>query len=396
MLLFRFSGVCISALIKKFIFTISIIFLNSFIFASKNGSLFQYKTINGIEWKSFGEPKINPMYEGSIENNKPNGEGKLTYSNRNYFKGFWKDGKLHGEGAFFWSDGKKYKGLFKNGIPKGRGTYYYENGSKKSGKWEDTRQNFLWEKKASDTLLVRNKKKGVLSYRKENARWGWFDYGDEGKDGKYIGEIENLKPNGYGTFTYGIGKWKGDKYEGMWKNGSFDGQGTLIRKNGEKFTGEWKNNNLWNISKYSKFGKILRKYVNGKEIPIKYKILMKKKKLTYKKEKGILFMYTPRSLWEGMGKKWYFSGDEKKHGKYEGEILNGLPNGQGIYSWFNVNKYIGEFKNGMFHGQGTFYSLPSGIKIVGEFRKDKEWNALQKDGKGKIIGNFVNGELRKK
>ena len=242
---------------------------------------------------------------------------------------------------------------------------------------------------------MEKKKKGVLSYRKENARWGWFEYGDEGKDGKYIGEIENLKPNGYGTFTYGIGKWQGDKYEGMWKNGSFNGQGSLIRKNGEKYTGEWKNNNLWNISKYSKYGKILRKYSNGIEIPIKNKILNEKKDYTYKKEKGILFMYTPRSHWAEMGKKWNFTGNEKKHGKYEGEIINGLPNGQGIYSWFNVNKYIGEFKNGMFHGKGTFYSLPSKIKIIGEFRKDKEWNAIQEDSEGNIIGKFVNGELRR-
>ena len=395
MLIFRFSGIYSSSLIKKIFFTITIIFLNSFVFASKIGLLFQHKTINGIEWKSYGVLKINPKFEGSIVNNKPDGNGKLTYSNGNYFEGFWKGGKLHGEGTFFWSDGRIYKGLFNNGIPKGRGTYFNLDGSKKSGKWEENRQNFLWENKPFDFGELGKKKKGVLSYRKENARWGWFDYGDEGKDGKYIGEIDNLKPNGYGEFTYGIGKWEGDKYEGMWKNGAFNGQGSLIRKNGEIFIGEWKNNNLWNISKYSKFGKILRKYVNGIEIPIKNKI-SKKKKHTYKKEKGILFLYTPRSRWEGMGKKWHFSGDEKKHGKYEGEIINGLPNGQGIYSWFNVNKYIGEFKNGMFHGKGTYYSLPSKIKIIGVFRKDKEWNAIQKDSKGNIIGKFVNGEFRKK
>ena len=35
----------------------------------------------------------------------------------------------------------------------------------------------------------------ALSYRKENARWGWYDYGKEEKDGKYVGEIKNLKPD---------------------------------------------------------------------------------------------------------------------------------------------------------------------------------------------------------
>ena len=90
MLLFRFSEIYISALIKIIFFTITIIFLNSFVFANKIGLLFQHKTNNGTEWKTFGAPNINPKFEGNIENNKPNGKGKLTYSNGNYFEGFWK------------------------------------------------------------------------------------------------------------------------------------------------------------------------------------------------------------------------------------------------------------------------------------------------------------------
>ena len=27
----------------------------------------------------------------------------------------------------------------------------------------------------------------ALSYRKENAIWGWYDYGNEEEDGKYFG-----------------------------------------------------------------------------------------------------------------------------------------------------------------------------------------------------------------
>ena len=44
---------------------------------------------------------------------------------------------------------------------------------------------------------------GSLSYRKENGRWGWYDYGKEEKDGKYMREIKNLKPDGSVTYTYG-------------------------------------------------------------------------------------------------------------------------------------------------------------------------------------------------
>ena len=84
-----------------------------------------------------------------------------------------------------------------------------------------------------------------------------------------------MKPNGFGTFTYGKGPWRGDKYKGMWKDGKFNREGTLTRKNGERFEGLWIENNVWNISKYNKLGKILRKYENGLEVPIKSKIKIK-------------------------------------------------------------------------------------------------------------------------
>ena len=36
---------------------------------------------------------------------------------------------------------------------------------------------------------------GVLFLRNENEEYKWFQDGDEDKDGKYVGEIENMKPN---------------------------------------------------------------------------------------------------------------------------------------------------------------------------------------------------------
>ncbi|SVC48835.1 uncharacterized protein METZ01_LOCUS301689, partial [marine metagenome] len=48
---------------------------------------------------------------------------------------------------------------------------------------------------------VKNKQEGVLYGRSVNGKWGWYRYGDEEKDGKYVGEIVNGKPNGQGTFT---------------------------------------------------------------------------------------------------------------------------------------------------------------------------------------------------
>ena len=49
----------------------------------------------------------------------------------------------------------------------------------------------------------------------------------------------------------------------------------------------------------------------------------------------------------------------------------------------------------MFDGQGTYYSYPSEVRVVGEFRRDKEWNTLRYDKDGKIIEKIVRGKLKK-
>ena len=129
------------------------------IFAIKNGILYRHKILDIFEWKSFGDPKINPKYEGNFLNFEPDGFGKLIYPNGNNFEGFWKGGKIHGKGTFFWSDGRKYVGFFQNGEPIGKGTYIYKDGSKESGKWEYSKQKFFWETKSSS--LVEEKKEDL-------------------------------------------------------------------------------------------------------------------------------------------------------------------------------------------------------------------------------------------
>ena len=46
-----------------------------------------------------------------------------------------------------------------------------------------------------------------------------------------------VKKHGQGTFTYGKGKWEGDKYEGEFKVGYRNGQGTYTWSNGDKYVG---------------------------------------------------------------------------------------------------------------------------------------------------------------
>ena len=59
---------------------------------------------------------------------------------------------------------------------------------------------------------------------------------------------------------------RGGKYEGEYKDGKRNGQGTYTYSDGEKYVGKWKNGKPWNGTEYDKDGKITKKYVNGKQI----------------------------------------------------------------------------------------------------------------------------------
>ncbi len=77
---------------------------------------------------------------------------------------------------------------------------------------------------------------------------------------------------------------------------------------------------------------------------------------------------------------------------YVGEVSNGLPNGQGTFTWLDGAKYVGEFKDGKANGQGTF-TFPDGGKYVGEFKDDKyhgQGTFTWLDG-GKYVGEWGNG-----
>ena len=111
---------------------------------------------------------------------------------------------------------------------------------------------------------------------------GYFGNGDEDKDRKYVGEIENGLPNGQGTYTWSdgrkcVGEYKdgkpngqgiftdpnGTMYVGKYKDGKKHGQGTYTLPDGYKSVGEWRVNQIWNIIKYDKDGNIIVKWVNG-------------------------------------------------------------------------------------------------------------------------------------
>ena len=50
---------------------ISILLLSSPVIGQETNVLYQYETSSGLVWKTFGNEKLQPKYEGKITNMKP-------------------------------------------------------------------------------------------------------------------------------------------------------------------------------------------------------------------------------------------------------------------------------------------------------------------------------------
>ena len=120
--------------------------------------------------------------------------------------------------------------------------------------------------------------------------------------------------------------------------------------------------------------------------------LVGEKPIVVKKKKGILFRDTPYTKFFEGGEKWIKFGDEETQVKFEGEIVDGVPNGEGTENFPNGQKYFGEFKDGLPNGQGM-KTFPDGKKYMGEFKdglKNGQGTFTYLDGE-KYVGEFKDG-----
>ena len=173
---------------------------------------------SGIEYRRgvglFGKWRRKPgeTYVGERKDGKYHGQGTLTYSYddqyRGEFKGEFKDGEYHGQGTLTYHNGSVYVGRFNVGNRNGQGTFTSPDGEKYVGEWNE---------------------KGV---REKSFQ-------------------------GTGTFP------DGSKYIGEFKDGEYHGQGTYTWSNGRKYVGEYKNGSKWKGEFYHEEGHIIKKFVNG-------------------------------------------------------------------------------------------------------------------------------------
>ena len=64
---------------KHLLIILSFLLLSSPVIGQETGVLYLYETSSGIQWKTFGNEKVQPKYKGEIKNGIMDGLGVLTY-----------------------------------------------------------------------------------------------------------------------------------------------------------------------------------------------------------------------------------------------------------------------------------------------------------------------------
>lgn len=248
-------------------------------------------------------------------------------------------------------------------------------------------------------LLTYNSDNDIIQRDSLEAYYGALRKKDVKKvsDGKYVGEFEKKKMQGFGVLVKSNEIFAGNfsnsqpngyldwyvggklRYKGNWLNGSFDGEGTLYKENNETVTGIWKN------------GKIHEKMMEfSNEIGDYYGYIKDGKP----SRRGIL-KYKDGSVYDGEWKNGKYDGEgvfSCLEYTYKGNFLNNYPNGNGSILFYDYSSYVGSWKDGMANGQGVM-KFSNGDVYNGEWLSNEfNGNGTYMFSTGDIyIGGFANG-----
>jgi len=144
----------------------------------------------------------------------------------------------------------------------------------------------------------------------------------------YEGEMFGYMKQGRGKLTYPDGKY----YDGEWKVGRINGQGTLYNRDGSViYEGQWKN------EKYHGKGVLYNPHQR-------------------------LYFDEPSSQLLKLSKR-----RDQAWAKYEGNFQDGMWEGSGDLSFKNGDRYIGDFKKDKIEGRGIFVGI-SGKIVEGAWK----------------------------
>lgn len=213
------------------------------------------------------------------------------------------------------------------------------------------------------------KGKYVYSNSKYSLRYYEGDFRDGQKNGngtyydnyngsiqeKYTGDFKKDKYHGKGKLKSIVGEYEGEFYLGL-----RHGKGTLKSIVGWTFEGEFKyNEKFFGTFTFKDNSKYIGEFVGDK----------RNGQGKYYDKNGTLkfegrFRNSKPINNSTKGKKTY------EIGVYEGEFVNGLADGYGVFTMKDGSIYKGTFKNDKAHGFGVM-TAPNGMKYEGQFKDDK-------------------------
>ena len=158
------------------------------------------------------EYKDGAVYEGSWQNGKKHGIGRMNYENGDVYSGQWKNAMRHGKGQLDLANRDRYIGYFRNDMMQDKkGTYIVANGSKYEGGF------------------VKNQRCGNGTFTSED-------------DGKRVscGQWKDDKLHGKGYREYS----NGDKYYGYFKESQRNGEGEMLFASSALYAGQWREDGM--------------------------------------------------------------------------------------------------------------------------------------------------------
>lgn len=277
---------------------------------------------------------------GSCEGGFAQGKGTLTYTNK-------------GKETY------TYRGLTKNGEPYSSGLFVSPSGLSYTGQFK-----FL-PIQPSNKSRVQYHGKGALTYRNGDVCTGTFNMDKligsgkcELKNGiKYVGMFKDGKYNGKGTLTWPRGD-KFKSYVGLFSNGKRHGYGTFTWSNGNKYIGIHKTDEITGLGKmiFSNGASYSGQFVSG-DFQGKGK---------YKWPDGQVTV----GLFNKNKASGYHTVSLTNGNTYKGTILDGRPHGSGELIMTNGWKYKGMFNNNVKEGKGVL-TWPDGKTATGQFSNNQ-------------------------
>lgn len=169
------------------------------------------------------------VYSGSISrtDNLPNGTGIMHYDNGKYYKGEWEDGNWHGTGLLLSANGDRYQGDFVHSTRHGYGVYSYDNGDTYDGAFNADKPHGIGIFKFADHSVYQ----GGFKFGSFDGQ-GWYEF----DGGRYDGEWKGGCYDGNGSLQFGDGA----RYTGQFQSGKAHGLGEEVSANGVRRKGQWK------------------------------------------------------------------------------------------------------------------------------------------------------------